>query len=335
MAETANIAAMASKVSDELFGVFGWRQAGSADQNWPCVDTNHGRRTHPSDVVFFYDEPYSAVRTYLNCDLKSYKRGSITATSIRTAVENLAQSVACAENSKEWQGKYVHKNVSASICGLLFVYNHDGEYDADFQTLLDDIVPSKVAVSKGSKLVVLGPHDVFWLDNVRNDIETSRGKKVIPEQDSCRFLYPDLVLRKLIQSKDRTAATIETLTSPWIMLESVNESGMRTAVDIYYREKGNTADEFLYLIDWLLHYNVVQPAVTIRIKTLNAHPESTSFFDRAKQTYVDNYGRLIGVRADRQQKTSNLAKRLDAISCRQMTRVVSTFSEVEMGMDYD
>ena len=31
--------------------------------------------THPSDVVFYYDEPYSSYRTYVNTDLKSYKKG--------------------------------------------------------------------------------------------------------------------------------------------------------------------------------------------------------------------------------------------------------------------
>ena len=38
--------------------------------NWPCENQEkHEVKTHPSDVVFWYEEPYSQSRTYVNCDL--------------------------------------------------------------------------------------------------------------------------------------------------------------------------------------------------------------------------------------------------------------------------
>lgn len=332
--ETANIAEMASKLSDELFPIFGWKSVGPTDQNWACVDANHSRKTHPSDVVFYYDEPYAAVRTYLNCDLKSYKKGSITGTSIKRAVENLAESVACAEKSEAWQKLYLHTGVTPVICGLLFIYNHDGEYDADFQSLLTDVSPSKLALPKGSKLVVLGPQDVYWLDNVRIDITQARGTNHLPPADRCQFFYTDLVRRKLIQMRS-SAATIEVLTSPWIMLESMSDNGTRTGLDIYYRDRGDTTDEFMYLIDWLLTHQVLHDGVTIRIRTLNSDRAAASFFARAKQTYVENYALLTEPKAGGQNKAAELEKRLSAITCRAMGHTRSTFSDIEIGMRND
>ena len=71
--------------------------------NWPCENQEkHEVKTHPSDVVFWYDEPYSQSRTYVNCDLKSYAKGSITAASVREAIESLAKTLSCAEVGQEF-----------------------------------------------------------------------------------------------------------------------------------------------------------------------------------------------------------------------------------------
>ncbi|RYZ80706.1 MAG: hypothetical protein EOP04_25375, partial [Proteobacteria bacterium] len=168
MAETANIAKMAEKLSDEIFGEFLWTKVGPTNQNWPCEDpSRHKVKTHPSDVVFFYDEPYSVSRTYINCDLKSYAANSISPINVRGAVESLAKQIACAETSDEWRRLYVHENVTSEVAGLLFVYNHDGGYDKDFQAKLETVKSEKLDLPKGTKLVVMGPADIFWLDNVR------------------------------------------------------------------------------------------------------------------------------------------------------------------------
>jgi hypothetical protein len=79
MAETVNIAKMAGKNSDEIFSVFLWDKRGPLNHNWDCLKRGeHKKLTHPSDVVFFYDEPYRAVRTYVQTDLKSYQASSIS-----------------------------------------------------------------------------------------------------------------------------------------------------------------------------------------------------------------------------------------------------------------
>src|SRR4051812_33654983 len=107
MAETDQIAKMAELLSQDLFGEFLWQRSGPMNQNWACQHTDeHKTVTHPTDVVFFYDEPYATSRTYIQTDLKSYAKGSITPNAIRNAVKSLAKQVACAEVSPDWQKLY-------------------------------------------------------------------------------------------------------------------------------------------------------------------------------------------------------------------------------------
>jgi len=152
MPETTNIAKMAEKLSIELFDVFFWKQVGPHNHSWSCEERElHSSKTHPSDVVFYYDEPYSPERAYINCDLKSYGTGSINTNSVKSAIESLARALTCAEKSEEWRTNYIHNHVSAKIYGLLFVYNHDGEYDKDFNKHLDAIQHEKLNIPKKIK----------------------------------------------------------------------------------------------------------------------------------------------------------------------------------------
>jgi hypothetical protein len=202
MAETINISKMAEKLSKEIFAEFLWQRTGSMNINWTCEDQEkHLVKTHPSDVVFFYDEPYSQSRTYINVDLKSYAKGTINANSVRSAIENLAKSISCAEKSEEWRDQFIHEHISPEICGMLFVYNHDGEYDKDFLSLLGQVQADKLDIPIGSKIVVLGPQDIFWLNNVRHEIAYMRGgTSELPAREDCRFFYPHLVRKKIYSS---------------------------------------------------------------------------------------------------------------------------------------
>lgn len=140
MAETINIAKMAEKLSKGIFNEFLWGRMEHTNINWPCENQEaHEVKTHPSDVVFWYNEPYSQSRTYVNCDLKSYAKGTIKTQAIREAIESLAKSLRCAEISQEFSDTYIHPDVSANIQGLLFVYNHDNEYDKDFTKILEKV----------------------------------------------------------------------------------------------------------------------------------------------------------------------------------------------------
>ena len=73
-----------------------------------------------------------------------------------------------------------------------FVDNHDGEYDKDFNLLLGKVKHENLEIPKKSKIVVLGPKDIFWLNNVSYEIVHMRGKQELPSQKHCRFFYPHL-----------------------------------------------------------------------------------------------------------------------------------------------
>ena len=325
MAETANIAKMAEKLSKELFAEFQWQQVGTTNINWPCEDSErHKKKTHPSDVVFYYDEPYSQARTYINCDLKSYSRDSISATSIQAALESLAMTLSCAEKSDEFRSHYLHDHVSPEICGLLFVYNHDGEYDKDFDALLDKVKSEKLDIPAKSKIVVFGPSDVYWLNNVRHEIAYMRGAGgEIPEREHCRFFYPHLVRRKNVQMEQAKACTLELMTAPWIILSYSNpKKKNRKGFVVFCRKRGASVQEYLYLIDYLMHYQVIVDDTDVFIRTFDADPMSPSFFSKAKDHYVEECKGGPEIRA-----------RLDAIQFGQINDVRTKFSDIELGME--
>jgi hypothetical protein len=326
MAETTNIAKMAEKLSKELFAEFFWHKMGPTNINWPCEDeVSHKAKTHPSDVVFCYDEPYTQARTYVNCDLKSYAKGSISLGGIRSAIESLARALSCAEKSEAFRVNFFHEHVSPEICGLLFVYNHDGEYDKDFSALLGQIKNEKLDIPSKSKIVVLGPSDVYWLNNIHHEIAYMRGGAAaqIPDREHCRYFYPHLVRRKNVQLEHAKAATLEMLTAPWIILSYINPKKQnRKGFVIFYRKRGESVDEFLYLIDYLMHYQVLVEDTDVFIKTLDAHPSAAAHFGKAKDQYVEEY-----------DGGTEISERLNAIEFAQINDVRTKFSELQLGME--
>ena len=320
MAETIGIAKLAEKVSGELFSRFLWHRTGSMNQNWRCENRLHlPRQTHPSDVVFWYDEPYALRRTFINCDLKSYARKSINPGVIQGALANLGDTLSCMEVSEEWQKMYVHEGVSPYLCGLLFMYNHDGEYDGSFDQLLSSIRYEDIHVPKGSQIIILGPQQIRWLDNVRYEIAHMRGNEDLPPEANCRFEYPELVRKMHVQIKEARAATIEMLTGPWITLAHDAHSQNPPGVVVFYRGRGSTAEEFLYLIDWLRHYQMVKSGLRIRVRTLEPDHNAAANFDRAITECIERF-----------HAGNEIEELLKRIEYRQIETVHRSFSQIEV-----
>lgn len=328
MAETEKIAQMAEILSGELFSEFFWKKTGTTNHNWACENQEiHKNKTHPSDVVFYYDEPYSQSRTYINCDLKSYAKGTIKKTAIRDAIISLAKQVSCAEKSTEWHKLYIHDYVTPNICGLLFVYNHDGEYDKEFSQILSNITVEELDIPAGSKIFVLGPQDIYWLDNIRYDLCILRGKSgpdKIPSGDQCKFFYPQLVRKTNVQQGKAKAARLEMLRGPWIILEFEKDQHQKGFI-IYYRRKGEEVQEFIYLIDYLRHYQVLNKNTEIQIRTLEAASIAATVFKKAVDYYIEEM-------TDSSQD-SDFAQLVKKIKFSCMPQINSTFSEIEIGMD--
>ena len=83
----------------------------------------------------------------------------------------------------------------------------------------------RLELPPGGRLFVLGPKDIFWLNNVRYDIVYMRGNNELPSKQKCAFYYPNLVRKKKVQPEKAKAATLEMLTAPWIILEYQPVSG--------------------------------------------------------------------------------------------------------------
>lgn len=322
MSETDNIASMAELLSDEVFSEFMWNRSGPYNRNWSCEDREkHNVSTHPSDVVFWYEEPYSNYRTYVNCDLKSYKKESINTDKVRSAIISLANSLECAEKSENWQSEYTHEHVPKKICGLLFVYNHDGRFDTDFAKRVSVVKPEDLNIPKGSKLVVMGPEDIRWLINVKDEIVRMRGLQQLPPRELCEFHYPNLVRKNNVKFEKAPAATLEMLTSSWVILASSWKAGEpKHDYTIFYRRKGSEVAEFLYLLDSLAHYQILVSGKKIRIKILSPHESAFAKFKLA----VDEYAERCG--------GGEMGRILREIKFEKMNKVVQEFSEVEIGM---
>ncbi|MHB0842917.1 hypothetical protein ACYCGP_08755 [Stutzerimonas nitrititolerans] len=322
MAETINIAKMAEKLSKGIFNEFLWGRMEHTNINWPCENPEeHEVKTHPSDVVFWYNEPYSQSRTYVNCDLKSYAKGTIKTQAIREAIESLAKSLRCAEISQEFSDTFIHPDVSANIHGLLFVYNHDNEYDKEFAKILEKVKCEDLDIPKGSKIVVMGPEDIYWLNNVHHEIIHLRGGAgLLPERDNCRFYYPHLVRKKNVQLEQAKAATLDMLTAPWIILSYVNlKKGSKQGFVIFMRKRGITTDEFLYLIEYLMHYQVIKSETEVTIRMVDPHQNASANFAKAKDQYVADY-----------MGGEDLRQILDSIDFGKLEHVRTTFCELEL-----
>jgi hypothetical protein len=329
--ETSKTAQMAVKLSDEVFSEFFWQKVGPEDQNWPCEDpAHHGVDTHPADVVFFYDEPYALKRTFVHCDLKSYAKTTITAGAVHGAVESLAKQIACAEKSERWRDLYLHGNVTPEVCGLLFVYNHDGGYEKDFSSHLATIKREKLLLPKGARIVVLGPADIFWLDNVRHDIRQLRGAAAgttLPIAAQCKYFYPQLDGRANLQPEKARAATLEMLTSPWIVLEykhGLNFS--QRGFIVYYRRDGSNEEQFMYLLDYLRHYQVLDEGVRVEVRMLGGDAAAAARFQKAQHRYIEGLGR--------DAEATELAAKVKEIKFAKVTHVITDFSTIDIGMDY-
>jgi hypothetical protein len=322
--ENINIANMASKVASEVFEVLGWTRAGPQDQNWTCVDETHSRATHPADVVFHYDDPYRPDRVYWNVDLKSYAAGTINRAKLGGAISSLGRAVSCANVSPSWRQLYVENEDVNYVCdGLLFIYNHDGEYDARFPELLASVDPANFAVAANRRIAILGPAEVADLVNIATDLTLMRGKGEIPHDKlATEFWYPDLVRPKR-HLQSRSAATIEMLTGPWVTIHVAPErnGGSRRFI-VYYRDAGATVEEFKYLLDSFFRFQIlaIDKEASIDIRLVRSGSDALTNFRKARESISSS---LYGFARDPLQR----------VQCGLVTNITKRFSEVELGFE--
>jgi hypothetical protein len=334
MAETANISLIANTIAHDIFKEFHWQVCGQHDTNFECVMDHHvteaGKKklTHPEDVIFHYVDPYLDTRIYLHTDLKSYSKSSIQAKKVREALHSLAWTVECAQVSPSWKQKYLTDQAERyEVRGLLMVFNHDGKAQHRFSQIMNGIGKSNIPVAESQTLHVLSPEKLTDLYAVASDIKLQVHDKKVGA--AYRFVYPDQTLwKRRITDDKRVGATIELLTSPYFILrhegtrDDKGEAIAQRGSVVYYARNGDTVEEFVYLLDSLLRYQLVNSKEEVRIRVFCRDPSNNlqPNFAKAKQAYCNEWG----FHEDREQE-------IDAIKLERINRLSPNYTADEIG----
>lgn len=299
MAETNNISEIANQLSKDIFKHFLWQKKFKHDDNFNCGNPDHTsegknpkpKESHPGDVVFCYDDPYIGKAVYLHTDLKSYAKKSITSPKLRGAFKSLAMSIECARESEDWRKKYsVLDDEAHEVRGLLFVHNHDNKYSASFAEAVKSIDLGNLPIASGVIIHYLGPDDIQRLYSIGNDIIRLRDAEELPREYT--FYYPDLVMVRRHGDGENQAATIESLTGPYLILQHGRSSKCDPGFVIYYNRAGSSSEEFAYFLDCLSRYQMLERDKKIRVRITSAVgiDDLKAVFDKAKNAYVKAWG---------------------------------------------
>ena len=294
MAENGPRENLAKLVSGKLFERFKWQQFGPMDHDFPCVEQESHKpinkeqeHTHPVDVVFHYKDPYLNKTIYLNTDLKSYSKGSLNSKMVENSLDSLAKTIYCAQNSEVWQSRYQIVTTKSEVRGLLFVYNHDNDYSKNFYDYFYPPKPAKgkratainldkINLSKNQQLHIIEPLTINYLFSVIADMNELIAENKFPREDY-GFYYPQLTLHKVITAEEYLPATIETLTSPYMIIKhgpvvdydrvkKIDLESYPEGYIVYYNRSGKTDLEFNYLLDTLANYQILNSKNNIRIR---------------------------------------------------------------------
>ncbi|WP_045420042.1 hypothetical protein [Vibrio jasicida] len=331
MSETANIAKMAELVSKNLFSAFKWGRKEAQDHSWDCVtpEEHDDKDSHPSDCVFHYRDPYDNQVKYVNTDLKSYQKTSINKVQIRKAMHSLTYATNCAQYNPNWQALYKPVD-SHQVHGMLFVYNHCGKYNGNFDDILDDVNQSdkertKVNHLEGySQVYVMSPEKITELNSIAKDLKLMTADGLLPQSDKYCFFHPSETLNKNHYSQDYSEpATLEVLFSSWIIVKHDKaENTDAGGYVIYYMEQGDTVEEFVYLLDALSYYQILNDKGSVKIKLVKRNKNGALNLQAAIAKYFGDLGYS-------EEQIKELKEELKANT---IDKFVPQFSDVEVGL---
>jgi hypothetical protein len=320
MGETVSKSRMAEIIGEEIFSVFGWMNYGPPNQSWECVHKEqHGKNDHPTDATFIYQDPYSEHYVHLITDFKSYAAKSITETTIRDPLASLGLAVDCAKSNENWKKLYQKPGVATRINGLLFIYNHDGKYDKLFYDHLDRAFDAPPRLPNGVQLFVLGPEDIWYLNDIAHDIGQLKSKGIVPlDSKKISFYYPDASRERFAVRNLGLPASIEMLKGRYQILIYERKDSLQGVV-VYYRGAGAKQNEFILLIDMLRSYQLLTSSSEIRIRAPFADPIASVNFDRAKIEYASH-------------PEQDIPEKLQKVTFQTISNVTPKFSEYEIAL---
>lgn len=329
MSETINIGEIATALSQDIFKHFLWAKHGKHDDNFTCGNPEHTsegknakpKDTHPGDVVFHYADPYLGKTVYLHTDLKSYAQKSITSPKLRSAFKSLGMTIECAMYSEHWRKKYsILEDEPHEVRGLLFVHNHDHKFAQSFAKVVDKMDLGSLPLATGTVLHFLGPDDIQRLYSIGNDLIRLRNDGQLPPDYS--FYYPDLVMVRRHGDGLGQAATIESMTGPYLILRHGAAEQCKPGFVIYYNRPGENAEEFEYFLDCLSRFQMLEHDLTIRVRVTGSQAidDLKTTFNKAKRQYAKAWG------FDPARESI-----LDSIRIDRITSVTTTYSPGDMG----
>ncbi|MCF5383914.1 hypothetical protein GIW05_10745 [Pseudomonas syringae] len=272
----------------------------------------------------------------MHTDLKSYAKGSIGPTEIKKALVSLARSIECAYVSPEWRDRYVTiKNERRAVKGLLFVFNHDDQYDRDFYSHFEDLRFETMHVREGQQLHIAEPALINHMATLRQDINSLIAADTFPKY-KYTFLYPDMVLHKAAGDYWSRPATMELIASPYMIIhhaavhaesgEGVRLQTYREGYVIYYRRAGESEYEFMYLFDALSRFQLLNSdkdiKIRIRVICRNSSPNLRSNYMSAIASYVREWNEDAHRRAI-----------LESIELEIVTMAVHNYKAEQIGWD--
>jgi hypothetical protein len=277
--------------------------------------------------VYKYRDPYRGLDIYINTDLKSYAANTIQTSDIGAALRGLATAVECANKSPGWQSAYLRDSANHEVVGLLFIYNHDGEFDKSFGALLSGVSAGQVKVEQPRKVFVMGPDRIAYLNNIAKDIIQERGLKRLPDSEACHFYYPDFENAK-VSSRKQGAATIEMLLGPWQILRFGHGPQRNGAAGYYFysTRNGESEDEFMYMLDFIFTYQLLDDEDSICIRMPFAGEKAHPSFEKAKERYAEEFWSLT------EDSKKGFLSRVARITLKKITDIVPVFSKTEIGM---
>merc|ERR1711879_384609 len=193
-------------------------------------------------------------------------------------------------------------------------------FDKDILGVIDGIDFEKINIPENVKILLLDPQKIRTLVNVVNDMKGLVADDLFPRSEYT-FFYPDLVMAKRHGEEWSQPASIEALTSPWLIIKHRATGDIEEGFVIYYHKSGGTVNEFVYLIDAMSHYQMLLSNKPIRVRFTNSEENAANNFNKAKIEYLKMWG------ADEAREAQ-----LNRIDARRISKVVSNYCPMEIGM---
>lgn len=329
MAETIRIAELANLITEDIAGFLKWKIHPQNDLNHECMmPETHFKdareddlKTHPTDIVIYYTDPFENKTIYFNTDLKSYGKKSITFSSVKSWLINIITGTVCSNINSSWKKTY-DVTGNYEIRGLLFTYNHDGEFKKPFYDFIHDYpehtphttkrAPQRfhlrdLKVSQDIKLHIIEPQLINNILSIKHDLDKLRIDNKVPSIKNSvpiNFYYPNRQMSKNLLKPEDCPATIELINGPFFIMNYGQfsyfeqdpddaEKAIKTTKNggniIFYREKGESVEEFIYLIETLMTLELINEnsSTLIRHASVNIDKTAKSNFDSAIRKYCE------------------------------------------------